>query len=243
MPDLVLHGQVGPLDRIMRQVYDRFGLLHDPALRIALPLLDGISEPEARQLLLDRLPLDGLREAAAKRTLRAVDVSFGTGGELLGMARVLPAGTRLFGVDLSGTMARIGARNLDRAGVAASLCLGDAHHLPYPDDAFDLLIHVGGVNAFSDKRRALAEMVRVVRPGAPLFLVDEQLDTSEPLPAWQRLLFRATTWWDRVQQAPVDDLPEGVEQVQVEQLLTFYYCLSFKKRGPPRPRPAGQEAS
>ena len=220
---------MGGLDRVIRLVYDRFGALHDPALRVALPLVDGLSEADARQLLLDRLPLEELALAAAERPLRVLDVSFGTAGELLGLARVLPAGSRLFGVDLSRTMAGIGARNLARAGLNARLCLGDAHRLPYADDAFDLLIHVGGINAFSDKRRALAEMVRVVRPGAPLFVVDEQLDPGRPLPLWQRALFRAVTWWDRVQQAPVDDLPAGVEQVQVEQLLTFYYCLSFRK--------------
>jgi SAM-dependent methyltransferase len=229
LPDFVLAGQVGGLDRVMRQVYDRFGAFHDPALRIGLPLVDGISEEAARQLLLDRLPLDELRARAVARPLRVLDVSFGTGGELLGLARVLPEHTRLFGVDLSRTMARIGARNLAKRGVAARLCLGDAHRLPYADETFDLIVHVGGINAFSDKRAALAEMVRVARPGAPLYLVDEQLDASRPLPLWQRALFRMVTWWDRVQRAPVHDLPGGVEQVQVEQLLTFYYCLSFRK--------------
>ena len=229
LPDFVLPGHVGLLDRVMRQVYDRFGAFHDPALRVGLPLVDGLTEAEARQLLLDRLPLEQLRALADRRPLEVLDVSFGTAGELLGLARTLPAGTRLFGVDLSRTMARIGARNLASAGVDACLCLGDAHRLPYPDDRFDLLVHVGGVNAFSDKRAALAEMVRVVRPGAPLFVVDEQLDDSRVLPLWQRALFRVVTWWDREQRAPTDDLPAGVRDVRVEQLLTFYYCLSFTK--------------
>lgn len=229
LPDFVLASEVGLLDRVMRAVYDGFGAFHDPALRLALPLIDGLSEPEARQLLLDRLPLEELRALSQRRVLRVLDVSFGTAGELLGLARVLPTGTRLFGLDLSRTMARIGARSLGRAGVEASLCLADAHRLPYADDTFDLLVHVGGINAFSDKARALAEMVRVVRPGAPLFVVDEQLDDRRALPMWQRALFRAVTWWDPVQRAPVEQLPERVEQVRVEQLLTFYYCLSFTK--------------
>ncbi len=225
----MLADRVGGLDRVMRLVYDRLGALHDPALRLAIPLIDGIGEPEARQRLLDRLPLDRLRETARRRPLRVLDVSFGTGGELAGLARVLPGQPLLFGVDLSSTMARIGARNLARAGVSADLCLGDAHHLPYADERFDLVVHVGGINAFSDKGRALREMLRVARPGAPLFIVDEQLDDSRPLPLWQRALFRAVTWWDPVQRAPIDDLPSNVADVRVEQLLTFYYLLTFRR--------------
>ncbi|MCP4868441.1 MAG: class I SAM-dependent methyltransferase [Proteobacteria bacterium] len=160
MPD-----RVGRLDRIMRVIYDRFGRGHDPALRVVLPLVDGISEGEARQRLLDRLPLQQLQAVAAERPLRVLDVSFGTAGELLGLARTLPVGTELFGVDLSSGMAALGARNLARAGVSAELCLGDAHHLPYRDETFDLVVHVGGINAFTDRRQALAEMVRVAPTG------------------------------------------------------------------------------
>jgi ubiquinone/menaquinone biosynthesis C-methylase UbiE len=231
MPDFVQAERVGPLDRILRLVYDAGGPFHDPMLRLVLRLVDGLSEPEARQRLLDRLPMTALEEIASHRPVRAIDVSFGTGGELLGLARSLPPGSQLFGVDLSRTMARLGARNLARDGVTAQLCLGDAHYLPYADESFDLLVHVGGINAFSDKRRGLAEMVRVVRPGAMLLLVDEQLESRRTVPLWQKAIFRASTWWDRVQTAPVELLPENVEDVRVEQLLTFYYLLTFRKTG------------
>ncbi len=219
--------RLGRLDRVMRTIYDRFGRGHDPALRVVLPLVDGIGEAEARQRLLDRLPAD----VTGGPPIRALDVSFGTAGELLGLARVLPDGSSLAGVDLSRTMASIGAKNLAAAGVEAELCLGDAHHLPYRDASFDLVVHVGGINAFADPARALAEMVRVARPGAPIFVVDEQLDRSRRLPLWKRALFRAITWWDRTQEAPTEHLPAGVTDVRVEQILTFYYLLSFRTAG------------
>jgi len=235
LPSFVDVHPVGRLDRVMRAIYDGFGWGHDPALRLVLPLVDGVSEATARQRLLDRLPLAALAAIASARPLRVLDVSFGTAGELLGLARTLPAGTALHGVDLSATMARIGARALARAGVEATLCLGDAHHLPYRDEAFDLVVHVGGINAFSDRRAALAEMARVARPGASVFVVDEQLDRSRPLPLWQRGLFRAVTWWDTVQEAPIAELPPDVVDVSVEQILTFYYLLRFTRPpGPPR---------
>lgn len=237
LPSFVISERVGRLDRVMRLIYDRFGRGHDPALRLVLPLVDGISESAARQRLLDRLPLAELCTIARERPLRVLDVSFGTAGELLGLARTLPSGTELYGVDLSAGMATLGVRNLARAGVSAELCLGDAHHLPYRDRSFDLVVHVGGINAFTDRRRGLSEMNRVARAGATVFVVDEQLDRRRALPRWQRALFRAVTWWDPSPTAPTAELPPDAEEIRVEQILTFYYLLRFTRAGGPlRPR-------
>jgi SAM-dependent methyltransferase len=45
--------------------------------------------------------------------------------------------------------------------------------LPFRDAIFDCVFHVGGINFFSDKARAIAEMVRVARPGTKIVIVDE----------------------------------------------------------------------
>lgn len=37
----------------------------------------------------------------------------------------------------------------------------NASHLPYKDDIFDAVMHVGGINTFGEKKRALHEMIRV----------------------------------------------------------------------------------
>jgi SAM-dependent methyltransferase len=231
LPELLLPEQVGGLDRLMRGIYDGFGALHDPALRLLLPRVEGVSEAEARSRLLDAMELRRLLPPPQDRPLRVLDVACGTGAELRGLALRLPRDTELFGIDLSRRMLEIGRRNLRRADVRAELCLGDAHALPYADAFFDLVVHVGGINAFSDKRRALAEMLRVAGPGAPIFVVDEQLrDGGRGIPLWKRGLFRVVTFWDAVQVAPTAELPEEASEVELLQPFDFYYALRFRRR-------------
>lgn len=51
-------------------------------------------------------------------------------------------------------------------------------HLPFADRAFDAVLHFGGVNLFGDRARALAEMVRVAKPGATLVVGDEGMSEA-----------------------------------------------------------------
>ena len=45
---------------------------------------------------------------------------------------------------------------------------GDAHHLPFPDGSFDVVIISEVLEHIPDDRGAIAEMVRVLRPGGRL---------------------------------------------------------------------------
>jgi len=49
-----------------------------------------------------------------------------------------------------------------------SLCRADIHNLPFGDDCFDLVICSEVLEHVNDDRRAVAELVRVLKPGAPL---------------------------------------------------------------------------
>jgi SAM-dependent methyltransferase len=65
------------------------------------------------------------------------------------------------------------ARTMDAArsrGVAAQVeaRVADVSALPYADGDFDLVVSFTGLHCFPDPRRALTEMVRVLRPGGVL---------------------------------------------------------------------------
>ena len=40
-------------------------------------------------------------------------------------------------------------------------------------EAFDCVFHIGGINFFTDKVRAIKEMIWVARPGTKIVIVDE----------------------------------------------------------------------
>lgn len=45
----------------------------------------------------------------------------------------------------------------------------------HKDDIFDAVMHVGGINTFGEKKRALHEMIRVAKRNAKVIVVDEGL--------------------------------------------------------------------
>ncbi len=51
--------------------------------------------------------------------------------------------------------------------------IGVAEHLPYPEDAFDLVVSTTSFDHWSDQAAGLVECARVMRPGGRLVLVDQ----------------------------------------------------------------------
>ena len=85
---------------------------------------------------------------------------------------------QVIGVDISEGMLAYGrdklaARQLDHR---IALVQGDAADLPFEDDLFDGALVAFGVRNFENLHDGLAEMRRVLRPGAPLVV----LETSQP---------------------------------------------------------------
>jgi ubiquinone/menaquinone biosynthesis C-methylase UbiE/uncharacterized protein YbaR (Trm112 family) len=228
--------EVRGLDRWMRLAYDSLGRLHEPAVRYLLPILqlEGVS----RNTYVRRLELQALRPARS-RPLRVLEVGIGDGANLPLLERGLAGrlDVEIWGVDLSQGMIEICRRGLARhRGRRVRLLLADAHALPFADASFDRVFHVGGIAAYRDPRRGLAEMARVARPGTPIVVVDERLDPHRRHGLYQRLMFRAITFYDPAPAAPLAHLPAGALDVVDEQATRFYYCLTFRMPRPARKR-------
>ena len=89
-----------------------------------------------------------------------LDVGTGT-GLVLRALRDRDAGLHLTGIDLSGGMLEVARAALPDA----ELVEGDATALPFADAAFDLVTCATSLHLFPDAASALAEWVRVLRPG------------------------------------------------------------------------------
>ncbi len=232
LPRLVREARVAGTDRLMRFVYDRFAALHDPAVRYLLPRMEGEgSEAAIRDAYLRRIALASLSDEADGRPARVLEVGAGTGANLPLLRRDLPAGVpaEVWGLDLSLGMMERCRRRAASAGLGpVRLLVADAHALPFPDATFDRVFHVGGINAFRDRRLALSEMARVARPGTPIVVVDEQLAPSLRRRPWHRVLFGMLTLLERDPRSPRDLLPPGAQVLHDEQISPFYYCLTFR---------------
>jgi ubiquinone/menaquinone biosynthesis C-methylase UbiE len=98
---------------------------------------------------------------------RVLEVSFGTGYLMTEYAGRF----EVHGLDLNARMIAIARFNLEQAGVGASLCRGTVEALPYRSDSFDCVLNTMAFSGYPDGRKALRELVRVLKPGR-LVLID-----------------------------------------------------------------------
>jgi demethylmenaquinone methyltransferase/2-methoxy-6-polyprenyl-1,4-benzoquinol methylase/phosphoethanolamine N-methyltransferase len=105
---------------------------------------------------------------------RVLDVGCGPGRlAILAGAAVGPAGEAR-GIDPSPEMIALARENAARAGSAARFEIAAIEALPYPDGRFDAILSTMMLHHLPDalKRRGLAEVLRVLRPGGRLVAID-----------------------------------------------------------------------
>jgi ubiquinone/menaquinone biosynthesis C-methylase UbiE len=136
----------------------------------------------------------------------------------------------IYGLDISlGQLQR--CRNyVARKGWDVELHLGNAEQLPYQDNTFNGVFHIGGINFFNDKKKAIEEMIRVARPGARILICDENEKGAR---AYERFLpsFKRTLGSQREAiVAPVALLPPEMQEVRVFEVWNgWMYCIEFRK--------------
>jgi ubiquinone/menaquinone biosynthesis C-methylase UbiE len=120
--------------------------------------------------------------------------------------------------------------NLRRWQMDADLYVGNAESLPFADSTFDVVFTCGGFNFFSDRAKALREMIRVARPGAHLMIEDE---TEEYVKStYEKIPYTSSFYGDRDKPVtvPVDLVPPEMEDIRVHMLKDGkFYAITFTK--------------
>jgi ubiquinone/menaquinone biosynthesis C-methylase UbiE/uncharacterized protein YbaR (Trm112 family) len=221
VPDFLERADLsGPNGRYQR-LYDRMAAFYDASTWL-YALVKGTGGETRRR--------EYLRHLEVRNNGRVLEVSVGTGANL----PLLPRAASYFGLDISWGMLGRCRRRARRQGLQVELFLGTAERLPFKAGTFDCVLHVGGINFFSDRPRATAEMVRVAKPGSRIVIVDETEDFALKHEATP---FAKAFYGDRPERIgdPTDWLPP--EMQEVEKALVAggdLYCLSFRtpKSGP-----------
>jgi ubiquinone/menaquinone biosynthesis C-methylase UbiE len=82
------------------------------------------------------------------------------------------------GLDISETFVEIARVSAEKAGVKVDFRRGNASNMPFDDEAFDFLLCRAAFKNFSEPKRALGEMHRVLRPGGQALIIDLRRDAS-----------------------------------------------------------------
>jgi ubiquinone/menaquinone biosynthesis C-methylase UbiE len=91
-----------------------------------------------------------------------LDVACGNGNATLAAARRF---CHVVGVDYVPELLDRARRRAQAEGLQASFQQADAEALPFPDDAFDVVLSTCGAMFAPDQERTAAELLRVCRPG------------------------------------------------------------------------------
>lgn len=93
----------------------------------------------------------------------------------------VPAGWKLTLTDLSPGMLEAARTKLEGCGLRAKYSLADAQQIPFGDSSFDAVIANHMLYHVPDRDPALAEIVRVLRPGAVLYAATNGLAHMQQL--------------------------------------------------------------
>ena len=130
---------------------------------------------------------NAVRELADEaRPLNVLDVACGTGDFTIEIARKVPQGSTVVGVDISDGMIAVGLEKLAKLGIDAALEVADCEALPYEDNTFDRISVGFGVRNFEHLELGLSEMYRVLAPGGKLVI----LELSVPSNAFIRWCYK-----------------------------------------------------
>jgi ubiquinone/menaquinone biosynthesis C-methylase UbiE len=122
------------------------------------------SQIEARRYELEPF----IHRFAAFRSTRGqsvLEIGVGLGTDHVQFAR---AGALLHGVDLTERGVELVRRRLELEGLSSDLRVADAEQLPFAEDSFDYVYSWGVLHHTPDTPGAVAEAIRVLRPGGRL---------------------------------------------------------------------------
>ena len=112
-----------------------------------------------------------------------LDLAGGTGDLAARFARIVGPEGSVTLADINESMLRVGRERLADEGLVGNIryVQANAERLPFPDNHFDAVTIAFGLRNVTDKDSALRSMYRVLKPGAPLLVLEFSKPVIKPL--------------------------------------------------------------
>ena len=105
---------------------------------------------------------------------KVLDIAGGTGDLSYKFTQLVGQDGLVVLADINDSMLKVGRDRLTDRGVAGNLVVtqADAQYLPFPDNTFDCITIAFGLRNVTDKDLALRSMLRVLKPGGRLLVLE-----------------------------------------------------------------------
>lgn len=129
----------------------------------------------------DKALKESVSQLPPDENLKILDVATGTGDVAFRLHELLPA-AEITGIDLSDGMLEIARKKLEELPEESRKNItfgkGDSLSMPFHNGYFDMITVAYGVRNFSDLRRGIREMKRVLRRGGVLCIIELSTPTG-----------------------------------------------------------------
>lgn len=214
--------ELGAADAREQYLYDQAYLRYDRGVSWVFQTLNNSDEAATRQFMIGLMGL--------KPGMTVLEVGAGTGKDSALIVEQIAGtngqrGTAILS-DLSPNMLRLATQKLQASETDIHYLLANGSYLPFADNTFDALFHFGGINTFSERKQAFAEMTRVVKPGGKVVIGDEsvapwlrQTETYATL-LKANPLFRA--------EVPLEDVPANIVDFKLHYIFgNAFYVMEY----------------
>ncbi len=121
---------------------------------------------------------------------KILDIATGTADLAIALTKI--PGANVTGVDISAGMLKVGGEKIEKRGLTEriALQLGDSENLPFEDNSFDAITVAFGVRNFENLEQGLSEILRVIKPGGTVAILEFSQPTGFPFKQLYRFYFK-----------------------------------------------------
>ncbi len=216
IPVLLREEEITGLNRLYQKRYDWLVYIYDFMMLTLSPLVGG---KEAFQGIAEIIEINS--------DDRVLETSVGTGIEIKNLIDHNKQAD-YYGLDISYGMLKKCHRNSLKWNIDLKLVQGNAEDIPFKDEHFDVVFHIGGINFFNNKEKAIQEMIRVAKPGAKIYIGDETIKQIEEQPGFISKFYQKPD--PEIYDPPLKFIPK--DMINVKNHLLWgekLYLISFRK--------------
>jgi ubiquinone/menaquinone biosynthesis C-methylase UbiE len=213
-PDFTWPKNLAKVDEETKAIYEKLAEEYDKFASIPFQTFNS-DERIVRRDMIDRLNIQ------PDSTVLEIGGGDGRGAEHI--VERLGKNGKLYFQELSPSFMKKAIKRLENHGDKIEFSTANASYLSFPDNYFDAAHHFGGINTFSEVKRCLSELTRVVKPGGKIVLGDEGLGPWLRETEFGKIMINSNPLIGY--KIPLNDIPVNTRSVKIEWIMMGAFFL------------------
>ena len=214
IPDLTWPKELASVDEKTKGIYEKLANEYEKFASIPFQTFNE-DEQVVRKGMIDRLNIE--------KDSIVLEIGGGDGRGAEHIVKRLGDKGRLYLQELSPSFMNKAVERLENYSDKIEYSIANASYLSFPDNFFDAAHHFGGINTFSEVRRCLNELSRVVKPGGKVVVGDEGIGPWLRQSEFGKIMINSNPLIGY--NVPINDIPMEARNVKVEWIMMGAFFL------------------